>query len=233
MAASAAVDEEMEHWRQQLRPRPTSASASASTASTTPRAFPSACGPSTCSWKSIPSYRERLVFVQIGVPTPDARAAVQGCSTTRWTTWSRRSTGAGAPKAGGRSFTSSSSMAPWQMMALHRLADFCIVSSLDDGMNLVAKEFVASRVDGDGVLDPEPLHRRRPRADQRRPRQSVRRRRGGRCDVPELDDARGGAPQAHAKDARPWWRKTTSIAGPAKSFRPCSSSSSPKAPARS
>src|SRR5262249_45266180 len=39
-----------------------------------------------------------------------------------------------------------------QMMALHRLAAFCVVSSLDDGMNLVAKEFVASRVDGDGVL---------------------------------------------------------------------------------
>jgi trehalose 6-phosphate synthase len=38
------------------------------------------------------------------------------------------------------------------MMALHRLADFCLVSSLHDGMNLVAKEFVASRSDGDGVL---------------------------------------------------------------------------------
>ena len=37
-------------------------------------------------------------------------------------------------------------------MALHRLAHFCIVSSLHDGMNLVAKEFVASRVDGDGAL---------------------------------------------------------------------------------
>ena len=39
-----------------------------------------------------------------------------------------------------------------EMMALHRLADFCIVSSLHDGMNLVAKEFVASRFDEDGVL---------------------------------------------------------------------------------
>ena len=37
-------------------------------------------------------------------------------------------------------------------MALHRLADFCVVSSLHDGMNLVAKEFVASRHDEDGVL---------------------------------------------------------------------------------
>jgi trehalose 6-phosphate synthase len=38
------------------------------------------------------------------------------------------------------------------MMALHRLSRFCIVSSLHDGMNLVAKEFVASRHDDDGVL---------------------------------------------------------------------------------
>lgn len=38
------------------------------------------------------------------------------------------------------------------MMALHRLADFCVVSSLHDGMNLVAKEFVASRFDEDGAL---------------------------------------------------------------------------------
>ena len=37
-------------------------------------------------------------------------------------------------------------------MALHRLGNFCIVSSLHDGMNLVAKEFVASRFDEQGVL---------------------------------------------------------------------------------
>jgi trehalose 6-phosphate synthase len=37
-------------------------------------------------------------------------------------------------------------------VALYRLADFCIVSSLHDGMNLVAKEFVAARDDEDGVL---------------------------------------------------------------------------------
>ena len=38
------------------------------------------------------------------------------------------------------------------LVALYRLADFCIVSSLHDGMNLVAKEFVAARDDDDGVL---------------------------------------------------------------------------------
>ena len=38
------------------------------------------------------------------------------------------------------------------LMALRRLADFFVVSSLHDGMNMVAKEFVASRFDEDGVL---------------------------------------------------------------------------------
>jgi alpha,alpha-trehalose-phosphate synthase [UDP-forming] len=39
-----------------------------------------------------------------------------------------------------------------EMMALHRMAHFFIVSSLHDGMNLVSKEYVASRFDGDGML---------------------------------------------------------------------------------
>ncbi len=34
----------------------------------------------------------------------------------------------------------------------YRAADLCLVTSLHDGMNLVAKEFVAARADGDGVL---------------------------------------------------------------------------------
>ena len=43
-------------------------------------------------------------------------------------------------------------MALPSLVALYRLAHFCIVSSLHDGMNLVAKEFVAARDDEDGVL---------------------------------------------------------------------------------
>jgi trehalose 6-phosphate synthase len=35
---------------------------------------------------------------------------------------------------------------------LYRAADFCLVNSLHDGMNLVAKEFIAARDDEDGVL---------------------------------------------------------------------------------
>jgi trehalose 6-phosphate synthase len=41
---------------------------------------------------------------------------------------------------------------PTQVFELYRAADFCLVNSLHDGMNLVAKEFVAARDDHDGVL---------------------------------------------------------------------------------
>jgi trehalose 6-phosphate synthase len=41
---------------------------------------------------------------------------------------------------------------PTEVFRLFRAAELCIVSSLHDGMNLVAKEFVASRDDEQGVL---------------------------------------------------------------------------------
>jgi trehalose 6-phosphate synthase len=98
-----------------------------------------------------PAYRERLVFVQIGVPSrthirqyqtldDEIDSLVEGLN-WKWSTDTWR------PIIYLKQQHSSR-----QMMALHRLADFCIVNSLDDGMNLVAKEFVASRLDEDGVL---------------------------------------------------------------------------------
>jgi len=38
------------------------------------------------------------------------------------------------------------------VLASYRLADILVVTSLHDGMNLVAKEFISARNDGDGVL---------------------------------------------------------------------------------
>jgi trehalose 6-phosphate synthase/phosphatase len=43
-------------------------------------------------------------------------------------------------------------LAESELVALYRAADVMLVTPLRDGMNLVAKEFVASRIDGDGVL---------------------------------------------------------------------------------
>jgi trehalose 6-phosphate synthase len=41
---------------------------------------------------------------------------------------------------------------PDEVFELFRASDLCVVSSLHDGMNLVAKEFVAARDDEEGVL---------------------------------------------------------------------------------
>lgn len=43
-------------------------------------------------------------------------------------------------------------LADTEVLALYRLADVCVISSLDDGMNLVAKEFLAARNDEGGRL---------------------------------------------------------------------------------
>ena len=43
-------------------------------------------------------------------------------------------------------------LTPDRLFALYRTADVCIVSPIQDGMNLVAKEFIAANVDCTGVL---------------------------------------------------------------------------------
>jgi trehalose 6-phosphate synthase len=98
-----------------------------------------------------PEWHERVVFLQIGAPTrdridhyrvleSDVRAQVDALNkrfgTSRWT-----------PVLYRREHHS-----PEDVGAFYRAADVCVVSSLHDGMNLVAKEFVAARSDEQGVL---------------------------------------------------------------------------------
>jgi trehalose 6-phosphate synthase len=96
-------------------------------------------------------YRERLTFVQVGVPSrehiPQYKAIDEeiDCLVER-INW-KWSTSRWRPLI---YFKRHFSLV--EMTAMHRLANFCVVSSLHDGMNLVAKEFVASRFDEDGVL---------------------------------------------------------------------------------
>jgi len=47
----------------------------------------------------------------------------------------------------------SQSRAETELLALYRTADVMLVTPLRDGMNLVAKEFIACRHDDDGVLE--------------------------------------------------------------------------------
>jgi trehalose 6-phosphate synthase len=98
-----------------------------------------------------PELRGRLVFVQVGVPSrshvPEYRrieAEVDDLVERINWAWGD---GAWQPIRYVKRHCG-----PVEMAALHRVADFFMVTSLHDGMNLVAKEFVASRVDDGGVL---------------------------------------------------------------------------------
>jgi trehalose-6-phosphate synthase/NhaP-type Na+/H+ or K+/H+ antiporter len=99
-----------------------------------------------------PGLRGSLTFVQIGVPsrsTIDSYAAIERDIGERIAALNtRHAVSGGAPAV--RYHTQPLGLS--SLVALYRLADFCVVSSLHDGMNLVAKEFVASRDDEGGVL---------------------------------------------------------------------------------
>jgi trehalose 6-phosphate synthase len=98
-----------------------------------------------------PDYRQRLVFIQVGVPS---RTRIRQHklleeeigNLVEEINW-KWATGFWRPVV-----FIERHLERFRLASLHRLAHFCIVSSLHDGMNLVAKEYVASRFDGDGVL---------------------------------------------------------------------------------
>ena len=99
-----------------------------------------------------PEWGRRFTFVQIGVPSrSDVPAYVEiGAEIDEQIARVNMRHGRGA-EDGPIRYVKKALALP-QLVALYRLANFCIVSSLHDGMNLVAKEFVAARDDLDGVL---------------------------------------------------------------------------------
>ena len=99
-----------------------------------------------------PELRRKMAFVQVGVPSRskiDSYAAIEARIDERVAEINTRH---GRSAADGPIRYRKSALKLRQLVALYRLADFCIVSSLHDGMNLVAKEFVAAREDLGGVL---------------------------------------------------------------------------------
>lgn len=98
-----------------------------------------------------PWYLEKITFVQIASPS---RTGIQKYADLRIEV-------EGTVERINRSFQTSA----WKPVVLiqrqcshsevaryYRAADLCLVTALHDGMNLVAKEYVAARNDGDGVL---------------------------------------------------------------------------------
>jgi alpha,alpha-trehalose-phosphate synthase [UDP-forming] len=98
-----------------------------------------------------PRYRGRVVFIQVGVPSrtriPQYKLLQEEIG--RLADEINRKWGAGSWRP---VILIGRHVPRFPLAALHRMADFCIVSSLHDGMNVVAKEYVASRFDEDGVL---------------------------------------------------------------------------------
>jgi alpha,alpha-trehalose-phosphate synthase [UDP-forming] len=150
LAASSAVDDQVERWRQQLRLTNELVLIGIDRQDYT-KGIPERLQAFDRLLEEKPEYREQVVFVQIGVPSRLHTATYQALDMEldqlvekinwKWSTDNWRPI-----------HYLKRQFSQIEMMALHRLAQCCIVSSLDDGMNLVAKEFVASRVDGDGVL---------------------------------------------------------------------------------
>ncbi|MBI2935480.1 MAG: trehalose-6-phosphate synthase, partial [Chloroflexi bacterium] len=98
-----------------------------------------------------PRYKGRFAFVQVGVPSRSQIREYQSVDgevqhLVEKVNWRHR-TGSWQPVIYLRRYFPSTPL--W---ALYSMADLCIVSSLDDGMNLVAKEYVAARAGEDGVL---------------------------------------------------------------------------------
>ncbi len=98
-----------------------------------------------------PSYRGKLVFVQIGAPSrtrikryQDLTAEVEGEADRI-----NRRFRAGAWKP---IIFLNEHHTHEELQQYYREADFCLVTSLHDGMNLVAKEYIAARRDEQGVL---------------------------------------------------------------------------------
>ena len=98
-----------------------------------------------------PGYRGKVVFIQAGMPS---RTQIESYKNLMDRTDNLANSM--NEKYGTDSWKPvimlTKQLTPSALTALRRLAHFCIVSSLHDGMNLVAKEFVSARIDGDGVL---------------------------------------------------------------------------------
>jgi len=98
-----------------------------------------------------PRWRGRLTFLQVAAPSRSKLPAYQAL---------QQQTHAELERINARYGTADwkpivligQHQEPEQIFELYRAADFTLVNSLHDGMNLVAKEFVAARDDEDGVL---------------------------------------------------------------------------------
>jgi trehalose 6-phosphate synthase len=98
-----------------------------------------------------PAYRGRLTFIQLAAPSRSRIGRYHALETELDELANRINGDLGS--AGWRPILLLKGQHDHRdVWPFYRWADFCMVTSLHDGMNLVAKEFVSVREDGDGVL---------------------------------------------------------------------------------
>src|SRR6266851_541195 len=101
--------------------------------------------------RSSPGLKEKVVLIQIAVPTRETIDTYQDLRTEV-----NRLVGEINGKLGTPEWTPlvyiNRSIERSELVGLYKLLDVCWIGSLRDGMNLVAKEYVACKPEGDGVL---------------------------------------------------------------------------------
>lgn len=104
-----------------------------------------------CLLERHPAMRHRLAYLHAGAPSrtqiPAYRALHEAADRAEARINGKYATAGSTPVVAIKQHLPTT-----EVMALYRLADVCVVSSLEDGMNLVAKEFLAARHDEGGRL---------------------------------------------------------------------------------
>ena len=98
-----------------------------------------------------PAYLRQFVFVQIGAPSRTHIKRYHDLLEEVATEAERINRRFQTAKLEAHHFPESPAQSP-EIERYYRAADLCLVTALHDGMNLVAKEFLAARHDEDGVL---------------------------------------------------------------------------------
>lgn len=98
-----------------------------------------------------PELRERVRIVQVAVPSRTSVGAYQGFRSEVEALIGRINGSFGSPRWTPIHYMFRS-VSETELVALYRAADLMLITPVRDGMNLVAKEFIASRTDEDGVL---------------------------------------------------------------------------------
>lgn len=150
LARSKAVEREMDVWREKLNIGDRLVGAGIERLDYT-KGIPDRIRALDYLFETKPEWRGRFIFVQIAVPSRSHLASYQAIEEEVDALARRLNERWGTPDWKPITLLKKHHN-DVQMTALHRLTRFFIVNSLHDGMNLVAKEYVASRFDDDGVL---------------------------------------------------------------------------------